>query len=175
MADSRTTGDEIGTLEIDMYFCTMAEHRLAPKSQLQTDIKDVASAMTSSFQRHRDDFGTDHSMLQQTKAIAVPGFPETFDSEVLRIRRGRMIFENREFQNLFERQIQKAYSLLNYQMARMLHITPGAEITHIILSGSLGVIEYFRLKMRSKYFTDPPLQFCRGGTRFTRFLTTSMP
>lgn len=92
-----TTGDEIGSVEIDLAFADLAETRLTPLAhQLGIDpeqVKRVATNMIRNFKICKEQFGTEISMGQPDKRIRIPVISETMSLQSENIVRGKMIFK----------------------------------------------------------------------------------
>ena len=109
----RKTGDEIGSVEIDLAFAKLAEKRLT-KAEPHIDLADqpvrkLVKAMARDFRLIKESYGSEGSAPLLVRGIQIPGVSVKESSEVGGVVRGKLMLQMyarapqvEEFRSLFE-------------------------------------------------------------------------
>ncbi len=92
------TGDEVGSVEIDLDFADLVEQRLSPFAQQLKlnpgELETVVIEMTrKDFKLCKEEFGTSLSMSQSQKRIEIPCISDNVSIPSAKIVRGALVFE----------------------------------------------------------------------------------
>lgn len=187
-------GETIGSAAIDYEFEQLvtqrliAAHKTAP---LPVDPAEAAWEMMKSkdFQAVKCEYGAPDDT--PIFSIGIPHVPYSYNnySPEARIRNGEVMFDRRDLQRLFDKQIAKLFKLVDTQLETLQQKFPYEQVAHLVLSGGLGNSAYVQSQLRRHYQNtvipnaksisvriapDPQLAVCKGlvADRIRKLLTS---
>ncbi|KAF2467943.1 uncharacterized protein BDR25DRAFT_335749 [Lindgomyces ingoldianus] len=153
-------GESIGSAAIDYEFEKLVSGRLSTAhnaSPLPIDPSDAAWEMMKSrdFQAVKCEYGSpDDTPLF---SIGIPRVPQSYNNPDARIKNGEMTFAREDLQQMFDKQINKLFKLIDSQLQSLYQKFPNEQVGHLILSGGLGNSAYVQQCLSSRYGATSPL------------------
>ncbi|KAM0795114.1 hypothetical protein BDR22DRAFT_814045 [Usnea florida] len=173
---SYVEGRSIGSALIDIDFEDLLFTRLEKiKQYLLKDPEDVVEEMVrDKFERIKCSFGTPSISTLPRIPFEIPGLAPGHHYPEIAIEDSRMMFTLEELRNLFDKQIDVMLRLIDQQVTRVQEAHPGADISHIVLSGGFGSSPYVKQRFNVHY-RPGSYNPSRIGLRNTRVVMVEEP
>ncbi|KAL9134165.1 MAG: hypothetical protein Q9175_004651 [Cornicularia normoerica] len=137
--------------------------------------EDVAEIMVrDKFERVKCSFGTPVISTRSRISLEVPGLAAGHHHPEISIEDSRMIFTHEEFKVVFDSQVDLMIRLIDQQFMRVQENHPGANISHLVLSGGLGSSPYVKQRFKAHYESGG-YSSSRIGSQNTKIVIVAEP